>query len=142
MLTEQNSWQKSDWARLTYLFLVEMQFDFADKEEFTNSTNFRPMFLFYIILKTSENLAFSDIFKGYTKGSLTWNWWKPWFNYINCKAYPKTQLKQLQCEKNTKMFCKCFTRKAMLSLLLWIMRKKERIFTNIKLYLTYYRGWI
>ena len=44
-----------------------MQFDFADKEEFTNSTNFRPMFLFYIILKT-ENLAFSDIFKGYTKG--------------------------------------------------------------------------
>ena len=44
------------------------------EEAFTQDwTHFRPMFPFFIPLKTSENSWFSDVFREYRKGTLAWN---------------------------------------------------------------------
>ena len=42
-------------------------------------THFSPMFHFYTSLKTSENLWFSDVFRGYKNAAVGWNGLK------NCK---------------------------------------------------------
>ena len=63
---------KSFWTLLT----VSIYLPFKMPLSILALSHFRSMFPFYIpenVLKTSENQRFSDVFRGYRKGTLAWN---------------------------------------------------------------------
>ena len=66
----------------------------------SNLTRFRPTFPFLYFLKTSENLCFFDVFRGYRKGTLVWNGWR-----LNIAKFFRTPILNLKTQKHDASGC-------------------------------------